>query len=84
MTYEIKMVAIEKNGRIIKDSKLTDNYPEMATKGGLEAIKFVAQGKTRFTWFEIPNDYQMRTYFESYEITISEATTGKNITKITR
>ena len=84
MTYEVKMIATTTDGRNIKDSKLTDSYPEMATKGGLDAVKFIAQGKTRYTWFEIPNDYQMKTYYKSFEITISEATTGKNIAKISR
>jgi hypothetical protein len=84
MTYEVKYTAIEKSGRTVEESKLTDSYPEMTNRNGLDAIKFIVKGKTRFTWFEIPNDYQMNKYYERVEITVSEATTGKNIAKISR
>lgn len=83
MRYEIKANWIRHDGREIKIDEIATSF-EMTTRGRLNAIKFLKENKTRFTWIEIPNDYQMKTYFKSFELTISEATTGKNIYKATK
>lgn len=83
MTYEINTITTRKNGKVITMNCLATEY-EMATKDGLNAIKALPENKSRYKWFEIPNDYQMNTYFQSFELTISEATTGKNIYKVTK
>ena len=79
--YEIKMRFEAIDGRVVEESKTATSY-ERTTKGGLDAIKFLQPEKSRFTWYEIPNAYQMKNYYKSYTVTISEATTGKNIEKI--
>ena len=56
----------------------------MARQEGLDAVRFLKEGKKRYSWIQIPNDYQMSKYYKSFCLTISEATTGKNITKITK
>lgn len=84
MTYEIKANWTRHDGKEVKPFDEIATTFEMATKDGLNAIKFLKENKTRFTWIEIPNEYQMTKYFKSFELTICEATTGKNIYKITK
>lgn len=87
MLYEVKCRQVMKkevrNGKVFTDSLLATEI-EMTTRRGLDAIKVMPEGKNRYKWFEIPNEYQMEKYFDAFEITISEATTGKNVYKITR
>ena len=84
MTYEIKVIQEELNGRNINRSYLVDEY-EFGKKGRLDAIKFHKvgkAGKTRYTWVEIPNAYQMSKYTKYFKIEICEATTGRKIEEV--
>ena len=83
MTYEIKTRWEMKNGNKVEKAELT-NACEMATRNGLDAIKYIKEGKTRYTWIEVPNDYQMKNYYNSFEVVVIEATTGKAIYKISK
>lgn len=83
MLYEIKVASLKKDGRNSKESFITEGF-EFTTKEGLQAVRFVQHGKTRNTWIQVPNDFQMKNYFGSFELTICEATTGKNIHKIVK
>ena len=83
MLYEIRFKQVDKNGKVFEEV-ITATAVEMATRNGLDAVKVMPNGKNRWKWFEVPNDFQMEKYVSSFEITISEATTGKNVYKITR
>lgn len=78
MKYEIKVNIICKDGRRKNESELTDTV-EFAKRGALECAKYIKAGKTRFTWVEMPNDYQMKKYYDKYEVIITEAETGRKI-----
>lgn len=84
MTYEIKVISEEMSGRKFNDSYIVDEY-EICKKGKLDAVKFHKinkSGKTRYTWVEIPNAYQMSKYYKSFKIEICEATTGRKIEEV--
>jgi len=83
MMYEVRFKQVNKSGKVFEENIIATAV-EMARREGLDAVKVMPNGKNRWKWFEIPNDFQMERYIESYEITISEATTGKNIYKVTR
>lgn len=83
MTFEIKFKQVSKSGKVFEENFLATEVEE-GTRDGLDAIKALPEGKNRFKWFEIPNDYQMSKYFESWELTVLEATTGKTVYKKTR
>ncbi len=83
MLYEIKINQVNKDGRNYNDTYMATEV-EMATKNGLDAIKFLQEGKKRYTWAELPNEYQMKKYIDKFEITVAEATTGKNICKLAK
>ena len=78
MMYEIKVNVRWKDGREVKESNLS-NTVEFAKRNGLDAIKFIKEGKTKFTWIELPNEYQMKTCYDTFEVVITEVTTGKQI-----
>lgn len=78
MKFEVKVMAKEKNGRAFNYSDIATEC-ELTKKGKLDAVKYLKEGKSRYTWQEIPNDYQMSKYYESFEIVITEATTGKRV-----
>lgn len=82
MTYEIRVKFEAKDGRKID---YTDKATEImfTTKNGYETIKYMRIGKKRFTWFEIPTEYQMEKYFESFQVTIKKSETGEEIYNIT-
>lgn len=84
MTYEIKVISEDMNGKKYNNSYIVDEY-EFCKKGKLDAIKFHKVnkgGKTRYTWVEIPNAYQMSKYYKSFKIQICEATTGRKIEEV--
>lgn len=82
MKYEIK-VKVVKRGIETNNSYIATEV-ELATRNGLNAIKLMQEGKKRYTWIEIPNDYQMAKYIEKFEIVIAEATTGRRIHTISK
>lgn len=85
MTYEIKLRFTRKGNedKVIEEIRIATEV-ETTTRNGLDAIKVMPEGKTRWAWYEVPNDYQMQNYFGTWELTISEATTGKNVYKVVR
>lgn len=83
MTFEIKFKQTNKNGKTFEESVLATAV-EFGTKDGLEAIKVLPEGKNRFKWYTVPNEYQMDKYFSSWELTVIEATTGKSVYKFAR
>jgi hypothetical protein len=78
MTYEIKATFNMKDGTTVKYSHIATSI-ELTNKGENGAIKYQREGKKRFTWLEFPNEYQMKKYYESVEVIITEATTGRRI-----
>lgn len=83
MTYEIKVI-VKTDGRNFNKSYIVDEY-EFCKKGQLDAVKFHKidkGGKTRYTWIEIPNAYQMKTYYKSFKVEICEASTGRKIEEV--
>lgn len=83
MKYEIKVARAEKDGRNGNWSYIATEV-ELTEKNGLEVVKFKKEGKSRYTWFEIPNDYQMKKYVDKFELVITEATTGRRIYTISK
>lgn len=83
MKYEVKFRQVNKSGKIFEDNIIATEI-QMSRREGSDAIKVLPEGKNRYKWYEIPTDYQMTKYFESWELTIAEATTGKNVYKLTR
>ena len=84
MTYEIKVMSEDMNGKKYNNSYIVDEY-EFCKKGKCDAVKFHKidkAGKTRYTWVEIPNAYQMNKYMKSFSIVICEATTGRKIEEV--
>lgn len=84
MTYEIKVISETLNGKKFDTSYIADEY-QFCTKNGLDAVKFHKVnkgGKTRYTWQEVPNAYQMKNYYKSFKIVICEATTGRKLEEI--
>ncbi len=83
MTYEVKFRLTHKSGKVITENVIATAI-EFGKREGLDAIKVLPEGKNRWKWFEIPNDYQMNTYYDNWSLTIAEATTGKNVYKVER
>ena len=82
MTYEIRIKFEAKDGRKID---YTDKATQImfTTKNGYETIKYMKIGKKRFTWLSIPDEYVMKTYYESFQVTIKRSETGEEIYNIT-
>lgn len=78
MTYEIRVKFEETAGRKI-------DYTDKATqimfshKRDIEIIKYKKLGKTRFTWLELPTEYQMKKYYKFFKVTIKRVEMGEEI-----
>lgn len=76
MMFDIKVKIDWKDGRL---NEHTDYATEVhfATKNGNNAIKYLKEGKNRFTWLEIPNEWQLNKFYNAFEVNVIESTTGK-------
>ena len=83
MKYEIKIRIETIDGRKSEKSEMTSTC-EMARRNGLDAIKYIKEGKSRYTWVDVPNEYQMKRYYKSFEVMVIEATTGKAVYRISK
>lgn len=81
MKYEIRKT-VKETGR--DEKSYTKIVTEIATakRRTLDVIKYREEGKSKFTWIEIPNDYQMKNFYDSFEMIITEIKTGKVIYSI--
>ena len=83
MTYEIRWKRNDKDGRKYNETYLCNEY-SFVKVGGLDAVRFQQEGHKKGTRIAIPNDYQMGKYYDSFELVIVEATTGRRVFSISK
>lgn len=78
MTYEIKTYE-RICGKDYRKTYIVNDYERTICKKG-DCFRFKQNGKASYTYIHAVAE----SYHEAFEVTISEATTGKNIYKATK